>query len=100
MSKLFVVALFAVLAVALSQEDICGKCQTMCQNARTNYNNDFTNVQQADLQKFMEGQCTTQFSGFESSICKNVVDKNSGQMLKAFQAGENNKQICVEGKLC
>ncbi|CAJ0944045.1 unnamed protein product, partial [Mesorhabditis belari] len=101
MSKLFTAFLLVtMLAVAFAAEDYCGKCQLMCEAARTKYNNDFTTVTSAQLVPFMEDQCKVQFQNFEVTVCKSVIDKNGDAMLAAFKRGDTNQQICAEGQLC
>ncbi|CAJ0944024.1 unnamed protein product, partial [Mesorhabditis belari] len=97
-SKTTLIALLAVFVVVFSSN--CDKCQKMVGNCRTQFNNDFTNVSADQLKSCMDTQCDKEFSGFEKSACKSAMDKDKNELLKAFQGGETNQQICKQAGLC
>ncbi|CAJ0944143.1 unnamed protein product, partial [Mesorhabditis belari] len=98
MSRLSLLVFGALLVATFAQ--FCPQCQEMCRDARANFKQDFSKVTAGQLQTFMESECKLKFTGPSIPVCTSFVDQNSGQMLKDFQNGLSDQQICQNGGLC
>ncbi|KAK0424692.1 hypothetical protein QR680_008794 [Steinernema hermaphroditum] len=99
-SKLSLVALVALVAVVAADGPFCSLCQKMVNDVKTKYNNDFSSVTAGQLVTSMKGECDSNTSGFEDSICKKIVSDNNDKLLAALKASQSSYQVCQTGNLC
>ncbi|TKR94267.1 hypothetical protein L596_008575 [Steinernema carpocapsae] len=101
-SKLFLVALLAVVVVVRSQNEgpFCYACVQMVKSAKEHYHNNFANVTEGELSGWMSNECDSYTEGFADLMCKKLIQESARVLLEALKKGKTAEEVCKASTIC